>query len=153
MLIAKENIFLDKHFAHKEEIFHFLAVQAVKQGWAASQQAVEDELWRREREYSTGLEGQIAMPHAKSIHVQKAGVIFIRLTHPIDWQSLDGEPVKLIFALLVPASGAKNLHLQIINELACQIIDDDFRQRLFDVKNADELFSFMKTRIKKMEDL
>ena len=147
MLITRENIFLNMTFRDKREIFCFLATQAVAQGWAEDADKIEADLWARENQYSTGFESQIAIPHAKTANVTHAGVIFIRLQNPIDWESLDDLPVQIIFGLLVPESGAKLLHLQIINSLASQIVDDEFTARLFSVNDEDELFQYMKSRI------
>lgn len=152
MLIARENIFLNQPFSSKQEIFRFLAMQAVARGWAQDADNIEADLWTRENQYSTGFENQIAIPHAKTANVTEAGVIFIRLSHAIDWESLDDQPVQIIFGLLVPESGAKILHLQIINRLASQIVEDDFREKLFSAKNEDELFQYMQTRISIEED-
>ena len=153
MLITRENIFLNKTFRDKKEIFCFLATQAVAQGWAEDANKIEADLWARENQYSTGFESQIAIPHAKTANVTHAGVIFIRLQNPIDWESLDDLPVQIIFGLLVPESGAKLLHLQIINSLASQIVDDEFTAHLFAVNDEDELFQYMKSRIAIEEEL
>lgn len=152
MLIARENIFLSQTFTDKSAIFRFLSNHAVAQGWADDALAIEADLWQRENQYSTGFENGIAIPHAKTANVSRAGVIFLRLASPLDWESLDGQPVQIIFGLLVPESGAKVLHLQIINSLASQIVDDDFRQMLFSAASEDELFTFMKSRIAIEED-
>ncbi|WP_238485581.1 PTS sugar transporter subunit IIA [Rahnella ecdela] len=147
MLIARENIFLDQNFNNKKDIFCFLAAQAVAQGWAEDAKKIEADLWARENEYSTGFESQIAIPHAKTANVIHAGVIFIRLQQPIDWESLDEQPVQIVFGLLVPESGAKRLHLQIINSLATQLIEEDFRTRLLTTSNKEDLFQYMKSRL------
>lgn len=147
MLIARDNIFLNQKFSDKKEIFSFLASHAVAQGWAEDANKIEADLWERENQYSTGFESQIAIPHAKTENVFQAGVIFIRLAKPIDWESLDDQPVQIIFGLLVPESGAKILHLQIINSLASQIVDDEFREHLFAIDDEEELFQYMKSRI------
>lgn len=153
MLITRENIFLNKTFRDKKEIFCFLATQAVAQGWAEDANKIEADLWARENQYSTGFESQIAIPHAKTANVTHAGVIFIRLQNPIDWESLDDQPVQIIFGLLVPESGAKLLHLQIINSLASQIVDDEFTAHLFAINDEEELFQYMKSRIAIEEEL
>lgn len=153
MLIARDNIFLNQSFRNKAEIFHFLASHAVSQGWAGDIAKIEADLWARENQYSTGFENQIAIPHAKSSNVLHPGIIFIRLKLPIDWESLDEQPVQVVFGLLVPESGAKLLHLQIINSLASQIIDDDFREKLFVINDEDELFHFMQSRIEFKEQI
>lgn len=147
MLIARENIFLNKKFSDKREVFSFLAAHAVAQGWAADASKIEADLWHRENQYSTGFENQIAIPHAKTENVVQAGVIFIRMAKPIDWESLDDQPVQFIFGLLVPESGAKTLHLQIINCLANQIVEDEFRSHLFVINDEEELFQYLKSRI------
>lgn len=152
MLIARENIFLNKNFSSKGEIFQFLSQQAVEQGWAADAEKIEADLWTRENQYSTGFEGQIAIPHAKTVNVTEAGVIFIRLQQALDWESLDDSPIKIVFGLFVPESGAQLLHLKIINSLASQIVEDDFRQQLFDAKSEDELFNYMQSRVVIEED-
>lgn len=153
MLIARDNIFLDQSFRDKKEIFRFLALHAVAQGWADDADKIEEDLWTRENQYSTGFESQIAIPHAKTENVSEAGIVFIRLQRPINWESLDGLPVKIIFGLLVPEAGAKILHLQIINSLASQIVDDEFRDQLFAVNDVEELFQYMKSRISVEEEL
>ena len=62
MLIARENIFLNQQFSSKQEIFRFLAVQAVARGWAQDADKIEADLWNRENQYSTGFENHIAIP-------------------------------------------------------------------------------------------
>ncbi|WP_393969881.1 PTS sugar transporter subunit IIA [Kluyvera intermedia] len=153
MLIARDNIFLNQTFRDKQSVFRFLAHHAVAQGWADNAQKIEADLWERENQYSTGFESQIAIPHAKTANVSQAGVIFIRLQQPIAWESLDDQPVQIIFGLLVPEAGAKLLHLQIINSLASQIVDDEFRARLFAVNDEDELFHYMQSRIEIKEQI
>lgn len=153
MLIARDNIFLNQTFRDKQSVFRFLAHHAVVQGWAENAQKIEADLWERENQYSTGFESQIAIPHAKTANVSQAGVIFIRLQQPIAWESLDDQPVQIIFGLLVPEAGAKLLHLQIINSLASQIVDDEFRARLFAANDEDELFHYMQSRIEIKEQI
>lgn len=147
MLIARDNIFLNQTFRDKQSVFRFLSNHAVAQGWAENAQKIEADLWERENQYSTGFESQIAIPHAKTANVSQTGVIFIRLQQPIPWESLDDQPVQIIFGLLVPEADAKLLHLQIINSLASQIVDDEFRERLFAANDEDELFHYMQSRI------
>lgn len=153
MFIARDNIFLNQTFRDKQSVFRFLANHAVTQGWADNAQKIEADFWERENQYSTGFESQIAIPHAKTANVSHAGVIFIRLQQPIAWESLDDQPVLIIFGLLVPEAGAKLLHLQIINSLASQIVDDEFREQLFAAHDEEALFQFMQSRIEIEEQI
>lgn len=153
MFLGKETIFLDKNFSGKEAIFRFLAVQAEKQGWTEDAAALEADLWTRENEYHTGFDGKIAMPHVKTANVKESGVMFIRLPKSIIWEGHDSGLIKLVCAIFIPEKGARRLHLHIINELMCQIIDDKFRQILLEAINAQEIFNFMSDRITEMDAL
>lgn len=63
---------------------------------------IYDTLLQRERLGSTGLGRGIAVPHVKLKSLAGIVCLFARLTRPIDFESLDGEPVDLIFLLLAP---------------------------------------------------
>jgi PTS system nitrogen regulatory IIA component len=69
-----------------------------------------DSLWQRERLGSTGIGNGIAIPHGKLAKVDQIFGVFARLDRPVDFESLDGEPVDLILLLLAPESaGADHL--------------------------------------------
>ena len=72
-----------------------------------SDRDIFDALLQRERLGSTGLGRGIAIPHVKLRKLERIHCLFARLDQPIDFESLDGEPVDLIFLLLAPehASG------------------------------------------------
>lgn len=153
MFFGKETIFLDKHFTGKVDIFSFLALQAEKQGWTDDAVALEEDLWKRENEFHTGFDGKIAMPHVKTASVKECGVIFIRLPKSMNWEGHDSGLIKLVCAIFIPEKGVRRLHLQIINELMCQIIDEKFRRILLEAFNAQEIFNFVKARIVEMDAL
>ena len=71
----------------------------------------------------------------------------MRVQKAIDWEKQDDQPVQIIFGLLGPESGDKVLHLQMIDRLAGQSVDDEFREQLFAVNDEDELLHYMKSRI------
>ncbi|EXX90517.1 PTS fructose transporter subunit IIA, partial [Paenibacillus darwinianus] len=58
---------------------------------------------------------------------------------PLDWQSLDGEPVKVVLLIAVPEAAASNEHLQILIAISRKLIDETFRNKLMQVSSADEL--------------
>lgn len=153
MFLGKETIFLGENFRSKKDIFSFLAVQAEKQGWTEDAVALVEDLWRRENEYNTGFDGKIAMPHVKTANVKESGVIFIRLPKSMNWEGHDSGLIKLVCAIFIPVTGARRLHLHIINELMCLIIDDKFRKILLEAINSQEIFNFMKDRIMEIDAL
>ncbi len=88
-----------------------------------------DSLFAREKLGSTGLGQGIAIPHGRIKGLKEAVGAFVRMKQPIPFDAPDGQPVNLIFVLLVP-DRATDLHLQILSELAQMFSDKPFRERL-----------------------
>jgi nitrogen PTS system EIIA component len=88
-----------------------------------------DTLLQRERLGSTGVGSGIAIPHGKLATIPKLFGLFARLDRPVDFDSLDGEPVDLIFLLLAPeAAGAD--HLKALARVARVLRDGAVAQKL-----------------------
>lgn len=76
-----------------------------------------ERLLERERLGSTGLANGVALPHARMAGIDRAYGVFLRLAAPVDFDALDGQPVDLLFALLVPEQ-ATSEHLDLLAALA-----------------------------------
>jgi PTS system nitrogen regulatory IIA component len=90
---------------------------------------VFERLLERERLGSTGLAGGVALPHARMPGMNQSCGAFLRLAEPVDFDALDGQPVDLVFALLVPED-ANEQHLQLLAELATMFNVEELRNRL-----------------------
>jgi PTS system nitrogen regulatory IIA component len=99
-----------------------------------------DHLIARERLGSTGLGNGIAIPHCRVKNCQTITGTLIKLEQPIDFDAIDGQPVDLLFVLLVPEE-ANDEHLQALAMLAEKFSDPDYCQRLRDAKNSEELYA------------
>lgn len=88
-----------------------------------------ERLLERERLGSTGLAGGVALPHARIAGIQDTRGAFLRLDQPVDFDALDGQPVDLVFALLVPEE-ANDEHLQLLARLASMFNEGELRERL-----------------------
>ena len=127
-LLPPENILLDLDASSKKRVFeHAGLVFENNQGIARS--AVFDSLFSREKLGSTGLGRGIAIPHGRIKGLKEACGAFIRLTTPIPFDSPDGEPVSLLFVLLVPEQATEQ-HLQVLSELAERFSDRSCREAL-----------------------
>jgi len=72
---------------------------------------------RREQMGSTGIGGGIAIPHCRSSHCSETLGALIRLEEPVEFDSIDSQPVDLVFALLGPEGDAQR-HLRALGLLA-----------------------------------
>lgn len=88
-----------------------------------------ERLLERERLGSTGLAGGVALPHARMPGIRESRGAFLRLAEAIEFDALDGKPVDLVFALLVPED-ANEEHLQLLSKLAATFNQEDLRDRL-----------------------
>ncbi|OMH30367.1 PTS IIA-like nitrogen regulatory protein PtsN [Motiliproteus sp. MSK22-1] len=93
----------------------------------------------RERLGSTGLGDGVAIPHCRLENCQEVVGTLVKLPEPIDYDSIDGNPVDLLFLLLVPTE-ATEAHLQTLASLAERFSQEAFRKGLRDSENAEGLY-------------
>jgi len=94
-----------------------------------SDEDVFEQLLARERLGSTGLGHGIALPHARITGLTQACGALVHLNASIDYDAIDGQPVDLIFGLLVPHNATQE-HLQLLARLAALFSNEEFRNRL-----------------------
>ena len=103
---------------------------------------IYERLLERERLGSTGLAGGAALPHARMPGIVESRGAFVRLAEPVEFDALDGEPVDLVFALLVPEE-ATEAHLQLLALLAARFNEEGLRTHLREVEAGDEALSLL----------
>lgn len=101
-------------------------------------------LLNRERLGSTGLGQGVAIPHGRLENLDEPVAAFMSLATPIDFDAIDGKPVDLIFALLVPEE-ATDEHLALLAELAKMLSDTDFCNKLRSSTTSAALFNVIQS--------
>lgn len=97
----------------------------------------------REAEIPTAIGYEIAMPHGKSSTVKEPFIGFYRSTELFEWTNGIDEKVKLIFLIGVPEENKGNMHLKFISQLSKKLLDEDFRLRLENESNVNEVFNIL----------
>lgn len=144
-ILPATNVLLDSESASKKRVFERAGILFENQLQIARSQ-VFDSLFARERLGSTGLGHGVAIPHGRVKGLRDAVGAFFKTRHPIAFDAPDGQPVNLIFILLVPER-ATDLHLQLLGELAQLFSDKVFRERLLatdDPAAIHQLFTHVK---------
>ena len=126
--LSPENVILDNESTSKKRIFERVGLLFENSQKIARSQ-VFDSLFAREKLGSTGLGHGVAIPHGRINGLRDAATAFVKTQTPIPFDSPDGQPVNLIFVLLVP-DRATDLHLQLLGELAQMFSDENFREQL-----------------------
>lgn len=112
------------------------------EGGGEGERAIYDSLCGRERLGSTGLGHGVAIPHGRSARATTATGAFLRLGEPVDFGAPDGQPVDLVFALVVPEHYAQQ-HLLLLANLAEMFGDAAFRQQLRQAPDSTALFALL----------
>jgi nitrogen PTS system EIIA component len=103
---------------------------------------VFDSLFAREKLGSTGLGQGVAIPHGRIKGLKEALGAFVRLAQPVPFEAPDGNPVSLVFVLLVPEKATEK-HLQILSELAQMFSDKALREAMSHAGDADALYQLI----------
>ncbi|GEN46295.1 PTS sugar transporter subunit IIA [Alkalibacillus haloalkaliphilus] len=140
-ILKNEHVLLDVNVDSRETCIDELTKLMEKTGVVSDSAVYKDAVLKREEEGSTGIGFGVAIPHGKSSGVEEAGLAFARLSDEIDWQSLDGKPVKSVFLIAIPEEKAGNEHLQILSQLSRKLMHEDFRNKLLQATSSDELIA------------
>ncbi|MBR4904344.1 MAG: PTS sugar transporter subunit IIA, partial [Selenomonadaceae bacterium] len=91
---------------------------------------------------TTGLGDGIATPHAKSSGVKAPGLAAMTIPDGIDFESMDGNPARLFFAIAAP-DGGNDEHLMILSKLATMVMDPDFKEALIKATTKEEFLKII----------
>ena len=104
--------------------------------------AIFDALSDREAQGSTGVGNGVAVPHARLAGLDGMRAVFVRLEQPVAFDSIDDQPVDLIFALFAPV-GADSEHLRALARVSRQLRKPELRQQLRSAHSADALHALL----------
>ena len=146
--VKVENVFVAEDFASRDEALSFVSNQAVKAGIANDADAVMNAFLAREAEGTTGMMEGFAIPHAKSDAITEAAVIVVKDESGVTgWDTMDGAPVNVAIALLIPGAQAGTTHLKILSKVAEALMDEDFRATVKGSTDAAEIAKTINARL------
>jgi PTS system nitrogen regulatory IIA component len=140
-LIASDAVIAALKVNGKKQALQELAVKAAALT-GQSERDILEILMQREKLGSTGVGNGIAIPHGKLPTLPKLFGLFARLDRPIDFESLDGQPVDLVFLLLAP-EGAGADHLKALARVARLLRDPEIATKLRESRDAESLYSVL----------
>lgn len=141
-VIKQEHVWLGAEFKDKEECLRGIAAKAVELGLCDDAEAAYEGFMFRESQGPTGLEDGFAIPHTRCDAVVKSGVIFVKSTQALEWESMDDQPVQVMIALIVPKDGS-NEHIRLLAALSRMLIKKDFREALKSSESQEEIYNLL----------
>ena len=107
-------------------------------------ESVRTAVLERESIMSTGVGKGLAIPHGKSPGLSQTYAAFAKLREPVDYESIDEEPVRILFLLVGPES-QNSIHIKMLSRISRLLNSSDFRQRLLDSSDAEEIISLFQS--------
>lgn len=140
-VIVKKHIYLDTSFRSQREIFEFIADRMKEDGRCTEEDALIENFYQREQEFSTAMNDGIAIPHCRCAQILDATVMIIRNSASVCWS--DDNEADLFFALLIPEQSAQ-MHIRVLASVAQMILEDDFIHLVRSIQQEDDIYEAMK---------
>ena len=140
-LISAESVIPNLRASSKKQALQDLARRA-GDITGLHERAIFDVLMERERLGTTGVGNGIAIPHGKMANLDRLYGLFARLDHSVDFQSIDEQPVDLIFLLLAPESAGAD-HLKALARVSRLLRDGSVCEKLRGTNDAEALFALL----------
>lgn len=137
-IIHPESIELNTECKSKNAILEKLVELAAKTGKVTNTQEALKEVFERERIMSTGVGKGIALPHAKTIAVTESVGALITLKKPVDFDSIDNNPVNLVFLLLGKVNNV-NTHLKLLSNISRMVNSESVRNSILHAENVNQI--------------
>ncbi|MQN02132.1 MAG: PTS fructose transporter subunit IIC [Lachnospiraceae bacterium] len=141
-LLSADSIELKGKATGKSDVLKQMVDLMVKQGNIKDRDAYEKGVFAREEESTTGIGDGIAIPHCKSDVVEKAGLAAMVLPDGVEFDSIDGQPVHLIFLIAAPNT-EDNVHLEVLARLSEMLMGEGFVDSLEKAQSKEEFLSII----------
>ena len=141
-LLDARSILLDASPKSKSEALDQIVDLMVKSEKINDKEAYRKQVYAREEESTTGIGEGIAIPHGKCDAVTKPGLAAMVVKDGVDFDSLDGEPVTLMFMIAAPNT-EDNIHLDVLSKLSVLLMNEEFTESLRNAKTVEEFMNII----------
>jgi fructose-specific phosphotransferase system IIA component len=141
-ILSNETIMTRIEIEDKDSLLNKMCEMINQTGKIKDIKTAQKEIFNREGIMSTGVGKGIALPHAKTQTVDESIGALVTLKSPIDYQSLDGNPVNIVFMLLGTESNVGQ-HLKLLSQISRIMNNDSFRNEILESQNGNEILDII----------
>ena len=141
-LLDRRSIALDRAPKSKQETLDMAIELMCASGKIRDEEGYRKQVYLREEESTTGIGEGIAIPHGKGESVIKPGLAAMVIKDGVDFDSLDDEPVTLLFLIAAPNT-KDNVHLDVLSKLSMMLMDEAFTESLRNAETVDEFLEII----------
>jgi len=136
-ILSPGRVVIDMHVSSKKRLLEEVAALLVRDTPNLDQETVFHALFDRERLGSTAIDHGVAIPHGRVADLEKPIGAFTTLKRPLDYDASDGQPIQLVFGLLVPAE-ANDTHVKLLRALVERFQEETCREALLSLHSPDD---------------
>ncbi len=141
-LLAPESISLDAAPKTKQEALDEAIRLMARSGKIRDEEAYRRQVYAREEEGTTGIGEGIAIPHGRCDAVVRPGLAAMVMKDGVDFDSLDGQPVHLLFLIAAPNT-KDNVHLDVLSKLSVLLMDEELTGKLQNAQDTQEFLCLL----------
>ncbi len=143
-LLSPGRILAGVRISSKKRLLELISVTLAKKNKDLNSREIFESLCAREHLGSTALGNGVAIPHARIKNTEAAEALFIQLVKPLPFDADDGQPVDLIFALIVPEHCTED-HSKLLSNIADRFGDPVLQEQLRNSADANAIFHLLST--------
>ena len=141
-LLDVRSVSLDAAPKSKQKAIDAAVALMVKSGKINDEEAYKRQVYAREEESTTGIGEGIAIPHGKCDAVDRPGLSAMVIREGVDFDSLDGAPVTLLFLIAAPNT-EDNVHLDVLSKLSMMLMDETFTESLRKAETPEQFLAII----------
>jgi fructose-specific phosphotransferase system IIA component len=115
------------------------------QGKVADAALLKEAVWTREQTRTTGIGHGLAIPHGKCAGMASLAMAIGKPASPMDFQAIDGQPVRLIVLLASPPDRTSD-HIQALARISRLMTMDEFRSRIYEASTAGQIYELLRSQ-------
>lgn len=151
-ILSEKVISTDLECKDKDDAINKIIDLASKSGLMTDIESVRKCVFERENLVSTGVGKGFAIPHGKTEMIKDIVAAFAILKHPIDFDSIDLEPVKFIF-LIIGKESLLNAHIKLLSRISRLMNKDEFRDKLSEAESPEAVLQLFREEEQNTLDL
>lgn len=142
-ILNEKVISVDLKCSDKDDAINKMVDLASNSGLMTDINKVRECVFEREKLVSTGVGKGFAIPHGKTDEIKDIVAAFAVLKDPIDFDSIDLEPVQFIF-LIVGKESLLNAHIKLLSRISRLMNKDEFREKLEEAKSSEDVLKIFR---------
>ncbi len=141
-LLSPGRILANVRINNKKRLLELISVTLAQKNKELNSRAIFESLCAREHLGSTALGNGVAIPHARISGTEDVEALFFQLSKPLSYDTDDGQPVDLVFALIVPKLCTED-HSKLLSSIASRFREPKLLEQIREASDANEIWQLL----------